>query len=212
MLVQCLPAIARMDYASGMGTGREPAKGPHGTPMRSPVNWALLGLVIERPSYAYELAQRFQRRFGETLQVSTVGHIYTALGILGERELVEEIPGTRDEGRQPRPHYRATRHGVAEYGDWIVSQVRDDRHRRELFVLTLSLLDAEPGQVATVMDRCEQAWLRDGTATRITREGEDEPLPSTVRALIEEEERLAAGAKLAWLEYARQELAKPKRG
>jgi DNA-binding PadR family transcriptional regulator len=30
--------------------------------MRSLVNWALLGLVIERPSYAYELARRFERR------------------------------------------------------------------------------------------------------------------------------------------------------
>ena len=31
--------------------------------MQSPVNWALLGLVIERPSYAYELAQRFERTY-----------------------------------------------------------------------------------------------------------------------------------------------------
>ena len=37
------------------------------TPMRSPVNWALLGLIIERPSYAYNLAQRFERRYGDTL-------------------------------------------------------------------------------------------------------------------------------------------------
>jgi hypothetical protein len=26
--------------------------------MRSPLNWALLGLVVERPSQAYDLARR----------------------------------------------------------------------------------------------------------------------------------------------------------
>ena len=35
--------------------------------MQSPVNWALLGLVIERPSYAYELAKRFERTYGSVL-------------------------------------------------------------------------------------------------------------------------------------------------
>jgi hypothetical protein len=29
--------------------------------MRSPINWGLLGLLIQRPSYGYELVQRFER-------------------------------------------------------------------------------------------------------------------------------------------------------
>ena len=37
-------------------------------PMHSPVNWALLGLIIERPSYAYALAQRFERTYGSPLR------------------------------------------------------------------------------------------------------------------------------------------------
>jgi DNA-binding PadR family transcriptional regulator len=70
-------------------------------PMRSPVNWALLGLLIEHPTYAYDLAQRFERRYGEALTLSNIGHVYTALGALEGRGLVEEIPGTR-EGRARR--------------------------------------------------------------------------------------------------------------
>jgi len=31
--------------------------------MHSQVNWSLLGLVIKRPSYAYELAKRFERTY-----------------------------------------------------------------------------------------------------------------------------------------------------
>jgi DNA-binding PadR family transcriptional regulator len=179
--------------------------------MRSPVNWALLGLVIERPSYGYELAQRYERRFGETLPVSAIGHIYTALGVLDERGLVEEIPGTREEGRQPRPRYRATEAGVAAYCDWVVSQVCEDRHRRELFVLTLSLLEGEPQQMGEVMDRCEQAWLTEGARTPIARGEQGEELQAPLRALIEEDDRLATGAKLAWIQYARERLTRRKK-
>src|SRR5580704_2766418 len=99
--------VGRLDGKAGEGSTRHEA-----APMRSPVNWALLGLIIERPSYAYDLAQRFERRYGQALPLSNVGHIYTALGVLGDRGLVEEIPGTR-QGRQPRPRYRATEQGFA---------------------------------------------------------------------------------------------------
>ncbi|MHB1539268.1 MAG: PadR family transcriptional regulator [Solirubrobacteraceae bacterium] len=179
--------------------------------MRSPVNWALLGLIIERPSYAYDLAHRFERRYGQALAVSSIGHIYTALGALKERELVEEIPGTR-EGRQPRPRYRATAHGLAEYGDWLVGQVDDDRNRREVFVLALAALAGDPERLLEVMDRCEQAWLAAGMDTPIERGRRSEEAAAPLRQLVEEDERLVAGARLAWIQYARQELAKLRRG
>jgi DNA-binding PadR family transcriptional regulator len=179
------------------------------TPMRSPVNWALLGLVIERPSYAYDLAQRFERRYGETLPLSNVGHIYTALGVLDGRALVQEIPGTR-EGRQPKPHYRATTLGLKQYGEWLIGQVGEDRRRNQLFVLALGALTNEPEQLREVMAGYEQACLAEGMRTPIV--GAQETAGDNALALLgrlgEEENRLAVGAKLAWVEYARQELKK----
>src|ERR1022692_333686 len=88
-------------------------------PMQSPVNWALLGLVIERPSYAYELAQRFERTYQAALTLSSISHVYTALAALRSRSLIEELPGTRA-GRQPKPHYRATAKGLQDYGQWLI--------------------------------------------------------------------------------------------
>lgn len=180
--------------------------------MRSPVNWALLGLVIERPSYAYDLAQRFERRYGPALPVSNIGHIYTALGALSDRKLVEEIPGTR-EGRQPKPRYRATELGRSEYESWLVSQVSEDRRRQQVFVLALAAYSKEPDAVEKVMSRCEQVWLQQGMGTPI---GGEEPCASGVLAdllkrMMNEENRLAVGSKLAWIEYVRGELAKLKR-
>lgn len=194
-----------------MTEGRRPEGGARheATPMRSLVNWALLGLVIERPSYAYDLAHRFERRYGSALQVSNIGHIYTALGALGERGLIEEIPGTR-QGRQPRPHYRATDHGRQDYRDWLVSQVGEDRRRQQVFVLALAALADDASDVLEVIGRCEQAWLQEGMGTPIARDQgcASDRLRELLRRLIDEENRLAVGSKLAWIEYARQELSK----
>jgi DNA-binding PadR family transcriptional regulator len=185
-------------------------------PMRSPVNWALLGLIIERPSYAYNLAQRFERRYAAVLPLSNIGHIYTALGALDGRSMIEEIAGTR-EGRQPKPHYRATALGVKEYREWLLGQVGEDRRRNQLFVLALAALTNKPEQVLEVMAGYEQAWLSEGMGTPIARahdaasdslSSSSEGASALLRRLIEEENRLAVGAKLEWIEYARQELKK----
>ncbi|HTA36332.1 MAG TPA: PadR family transcriptional regulator, partial [Solirubrobacteraceae bacterium] len=112
-------------------------------PMQSPVNWALLGLVIERPSYAYELAQRFERTYGEVLALSSVSHVYTALSALKGRSLISEIPGTRT-GAQPKPRYEATDEGMLLYGEWLVGQVGEDRRRQQLFVLQLARFSRDP--------------------------------------------------------------------
>lgn len=176
--------------------------------MRSPINWALLGLIVERPSYAYDLAQRFERRYGSVLPLSNIGHVYTALGALQGRRLIEEIPGTR-EGRQPRPRYRATVQGVEEYRTWLVGQISEERRRRHMFVLALAPLVGDPGQALEVIARYEQEWLAHGTHTPIAGAGqEDSPdaLAALLGRLIDEEDRLAAGSALEWIEYARQEL------
>jgi DNA-binding PadR family transcriptional regulator len=175
--------------------------------MRSPVNWALLGLIVERPSYAYDLAQRFERRYGSVLTVSNIGHVYTALGMLSGRSLIEEIPGTRA-GRQPKPHYRATETGMREYRSWLVDQAGEDRRRGQLFVLALAALANEPDQLRDVMARYEQAWLREGMSTPIARAPDASPDNASARfgRLIDEENRLAVGAKLEWVEYAREQI------
>jgi DNA-binding PadR family transcriptional regulator len=194
----------KAEKASGDAVERSDA-----TPMRSPVNWALLGLVIERPSYAYDLAQRFERRYGEVLPLSNIGHIYTALGVLAGRALVEEIPGTRA-GRQPKPHYCATPMGMLEYRDWLIGQVGEDRRRNQMFVLALGALTSAPEQMLEVINGYEQACIAEGMHTPIT--GAPETTADSALALLgrlsEEENRLAVGAKLEWVEYARQELKK----
>ena len=70
-----------MESTGVMGGMRYAAKGKvnHTPAIRSPVYWALIGLVIERPSYGYELLKRFEREYGQMLPLSSESHVYRAL-------------------------------------------------------------------------------------------------------------------------------------
>jgi DNA-binding PadR family transcriptional regulator len=175
--------------------------------MQSQVNWALLGLVIERPSYAYELARRFERTYEGVLALSSVSHVYTALAVLRERELIEELPGTRV-GRQPKPHYQATANGLADYGQWLVGQVDEDLRRQRLFVLALARFIRDPHAALEILAGYEQACLTEAQNTPVP--GHDgacaASAPELAERLAAEESRLAIGAKLTWVEYVRREL------
>jgi DNA-binding PadR family transcriptional regulator len=175
--------------------------------MHSPVNWALLGLIIERPSYAYELAQRFERTYGDALSLSSVSHAYAALGTLKDRGLVEELPGTRT-GRQPKPHYRATVAGMEEYHAWLIGQVAEERRRQRVFLLQLTALTRDPAQAMKIISDYEQACLGEACTTRIATGGQDasDPARALQARLIAEEKRLAVGAKIEWARFARSEL------
>jgi DNA-binding PadR family transcriptional regulator len=175
-------------------------------PMTSAVNWALLGLVIKRPSYAYELSQRFERTYEGVLSLSSVSHVYTALSALESRALIEEVPGSGT-GRQPKSHYRATVTGLESYRGWLVGQVAEERRSQRLFVLQLGALTRDPQLaleiVADYERACveEAAWVptahQNGAAIGASLE--------LLGKLLTEENRLAMAAKLEWLQYVREE-------
>jgi DNA-binding PadR family transcriptional regulator len=184
------------------------ARDVQATPMHSPVYWALLGLVIERPSYAYELAQRFERTYQGMVALSSVSHVYTALATLRNRSLIEEVPGSPP-GRQQKTRYRATTAGVEGYREWLIGQAGEDRRRQELFVLQLSSLMRNPEMAQAVMDGHEQQCLTQASSAPIAPEQPEggDPRTQLRLRLMAEENRLAAGAKLAWIAYARRELS-----
>jgi DNA-binding PadR family transcriptional regulator len=176
------------------------------SPMQSAVHWALLGLVIERPSYGYELAHRFEETYAGMLALSGTSYVYTALDTLQCREMIEEIPGTRT-GRQPKPRYRATSAGVRSYQERLIAQMREDFRRSRLFARQLAALAQEPEMALDVIERYGQACLEEAGEAPI-------PAPADSRAdarsglasrLVSEERRLAMEARLPWIEYARRE-------
>ncbi|HEX5308041.1 MAG TPA: PadR family transcriptional regulator [Solirubrobacteraceae bacterium] len=171
--------------------------------MRSPVNWSLLGLVIQRPSYGYELVQRFERAYGEALELSSPSQIYTALDTLQRRGLIELLPVSEppEPSRQPKPHYRVTAEGMVAYVDWLACHVHGEQRRSRLFVHQLAVL-ATPEALA-VIERCEHACLKAATAKPPPSESVGGALADR---LLDEEQRLLIDARLSWFEYARRQL------
>ena len=175
--------------------------------MQSPVNWALLGLVIERPSYAYELAHRFDRTYDGALSLSSASHVYTALAALEERELIEEVPGSGT-GRQPKPYYRAAQGAVELYQQWLIGQLAEERRRQRLFAMQLAALMGHPELARGVIDGYEQACLQEASDSHLASEdaNPEDKVSQLAERLINEENRLAVGARLLWVQYVRREL------
>jgi DNA-binding PadR family transcriptional regulator len=186
-----------------MGTGalREQAAAP----MQSAVNWALLGLIIERPSYAYELARRFERTYDGALSLSSVSHIYTALSTLRERRLVKEVEQSGEPTRSRR-RYEATEHGAAEHADWVVGQVAGERRRQRVLVAQLGALARTPEQALAALDAYEQACIHEMASASPPGADEGPGTTRLVARLASEETRLSIAARLRWVQYARAQL------
>jgi DNA-binding PadR family transcriptional regulator len=175
-------------------------------PMQSAVHWALLGLVIERPSYGYELAQRFEQTYAGMLELSGFSYIYTALDTLRCRGLIEELPGTGSE-RQPKPGYRATAAGVHNYQQRLIAQMREDFRRSRLFARQLAVLAGEPELALDVIERYGQACLEEAGEASLpaARDACADGDSGLAERLISQERRLAMEARLPWVDYARRE-------
>ncbi len=173
--------------------------------LRSPLTWALLGLVIERPSHGYELAQRFKHTYDDTLALNNPKNIYRLLETLIDHGLIEETkPSARDKparNRLPKPRYRATTHGQRTYEEWLVAQMRQEFDQQRLFARQLAML--EPEAALEVLERYEREYLdeeTDETPSKASHEG------GIAENLAQEDERLKLSTTLTWLQYARREL------
>ena len=170
--------------------------------MTSSVNWALLGLVIDRSSYGLELARRFQRMYADVLPVSGESHIYSALDALKRRGMIEIVPGT-EIVRQPKLNYQATAFGVRSYEDWVVAQVDEESRRQELWVRQLAIFAHEPEAALRMIGRFERRYLKGvGQIGRSPGRSAAVSRADLIDELVAEQRRLAAGGMLSWFRFA----------
>jgi DNA-binding PadR family transcriptional regulator len=170
--------------------------------MTSPVNWAVLGLVIARPSYGLELYNRYQRVYADVHPISEPSHAYSALDALASRGLIETEPRVNI-GRQPKPHYRATPLGISSYENWLVEQIEVEDRRQEMWVRQLAIFAHDPGSALKVLSRYRDRCLK--LASRKGSERQDSVIDSRgalIEELVAERHRIASGGMLSWLRFA----------
>ncbi|MDW5597496.1 helix-turn-helix transcriptional regulator [Conexibacter stalactiti] len=186
------------------------------TSLRSPVNYAVLGLVIEKPSYGYELLQRLRARYGELLEVNSPSHVYAALDRLQRERLIvhntEAADPAEDERpvRQPKVTYRATADGAVVYRQWLAERLRDDEERIELLGRLIAVGARDLGALGDLIDRydaeCVSVSQRIPLVDRSAAQAGVEPEREFVQRLVAEERRFVLEAQLRWIDYAREEL------
>lgn len=180
-----------------------PARKTTGRAMTSAVYWALLGLVIERPSYGLELHNRYQRVYADVLPVSGESHIYKALDELESRKFIETIPGIGGVGRQPKPHYQGTVLGVRSFEDWCVEQIDTQRRSQELWARQLAIFSRDPATALHVLGRYRRQYLKTVSQAGSQPEGAvTDSRVALIEELVSEQQRIAAGGMLSWLRFA----------
>jgi DNA-binding PadR family transcriptional regulator len=97
---------------------------------------AVLGLVIERPGYGYDLARRLEERFGSSGFAPT--GVYSALDQLSSEALVRSAGSRADAANEraaPRTIYEATPKGIDRFEEWMIggsslAPVRDELYMK----------------------------------------------------------------------------------
>lgn len=111
----------------------------------------LLGLLLDRPAYPYQLADRMQQRLGPSWKVRS-GPLYQAVGGLerdGLIERVENVPTVRGD----RHVYSITERGVEEFERWFEQTPDTVRLSRPLLV---KITFAGPDRLARAMSKVDQ--------------------------------------------------------
>ena len=97
-----------------------------------PVKHAVLGLLVERRGYGYEIAQRLDRRLGPHLAVAE-GTVHSALKTLRNAGHIEVVRRSW-RGEQAAIWYGATRRGAAHYDAWLDEPMTREPVRGELYL------------------------------------------------------------------------------
>ncbi len=171
--------------------------------------YAVLGLVIERPGYGYQLAQRLEERFGASGFAPS--GVYSALDQLSRDEFVraagEMGPGPARRAA-PRMIYEATDEGIEHFEAWMLGSspappLRDELHLKIALCRPRDLprlIDMVYGQELACIGR-----LRDlKQLSEREAAGETHEWSRLMRVLCRDAEVASWKARIEWLQSARE--------
>ncbi len=171
----------------------------------------ILGLVIERPGYGYQLAQRLEERFGSSSFAPS--GVYSALDQLSRDEFVRVAGGMRDGSDRrvaPRMIYEATEKGVRHFDSWMLGSspappLRDELHMKIALCRPRNLprlIDMVYGQQLACHARLRD--LERMSSTECAGAADEREWPRLMRGLSRDAEIASWKARIEWLQSARE--------
>lgn len=118
-----------------------------------PAEYAILGLLEERPMHGYELFQRFQNEvLGQIVHIE-MSQLYAFLKKLERLTFIESDLEPQG-ARPPRKVYRLTRAGRAVLRQWLTTPVERPRDIRIFFLIKLYFVQRQlPEQLSTLIEQ-----------------------------------------------------------
>lgn len=178
--------------------------------MKAGTKYAVLGLLLERPSYGYEVLVRFRRAFDAGQWAITPQGLYASLDRLEREGLIEPITedGSDLRRRQPRTPYRVTASGARELRQFLDAPMGADPTRAEFLVRLQCAASKDHEALVRLLDGYERACLDElGRLAAGEPELDGQPrLGTLVERLALEDRRLFLQARLAWIDFARQQV------
>ena len=170
---------------------------------RLPLEYALLGFLVQGSTHGYDLHQRVEDELGLVWYMG-ISNVYGALKRLEEEGKVESTL-TPQESRPPRKIYGITPRGRAAFLKWVRSAVPSMRNMRVEFPAKLYFLRALNLDGAQVLIASQEAICRERIARLDSQEagcaGRD------FDHLVLDFRRRQLEAILDWLELCRENLA-----
>lgn len=138
----------------------------------------VLGQLVRRRGYGYEIADRLRDLFGDVFGFSGTA-VYPALTALEKKGLIVEVDRGPRAGDAPWPHprvvYEATAAGRDHFHSWMQQPARKTPLREELH---MKLILAQPDDVPALLDalRAVEEQCRDQLARIVERGDDEQPL------------------------------------
>jgi DNA-binding PadR family transcriptional regulator len=173
---------------------------------------ALLGLLLDRPAYPYQLADRMQQRLGPSWRVNS-GTLYNTVKAMEEDRLIERVESVPT-ARGDRHVYSITDGGVREFERWFGQTPDTVRLSRRPLLVKITF--AGPHRLAQAMDKVDE-YERECAERLSAIAGMREALPGPDEELLRADQLLlrlnlssdifALEGELRWAQHARELLA-----
>lgn len=98
---------------------------------------ALLGVLLHRPTYPYDLAERLQARLGPAWTLNS-GQLYQTIERMAQEGLIERVAGDPERG-EGRHIYKVTESGLEEFDRWFAETTGGARLARRSLLAKISL-------------------------------------------------------------------------
>jgi DNA-binding PadR family transcriptional regulator len=179
----------------------------------SPVTGALLGLLLERPGYGYELAQRLNERMGPSWRL-TPSSIYPVLERLESDQLVrrtvKDMPGRQRQ--RERIMFHATEAAAQAFEDWLGRPARKEPIRNELLAKIAVARPEDAQRLCELLDEyereCRALLAKAGADDRILDDGgaKRRAWNALLTRVIQTAADRQLQAELEWVEFARRRI------